>query len=373
MRRAIPPAIVAALVAAAPAPAALRLDGHGFGHGVGLSQWGAYGYAERGDKGFRFILRHYYPGTALRRVPGARVRVLLKDGRQATVSDATSAVDARGRRTRLREGRRYRFTPAAGGGLRLRRLGRDRTLARMRQPVRVSGGTVRLHGDALNDRRARHYRGTLLVRRSGPVVPVVNAVPVKKYLFGVVPAEMPASWPAAALRAQAVAARSYVLRSLRPGATYDVLPSVASQVYGGVEEEQRPTTRAVRATNPLAVFHRGSVAHTFFFSSSGGRTAAVQEGFPGAAPMPYLRSVRDPWDRLSPHHDWSVRLTDRQARERLDDVAPGRFRSMRVVSRGAAGRVLAVRVRGTRGSATVAGTTIQAELGLRSTWFAVRR
>jgi stage II sporulation protein D len=115
------------------------------------------------------------------------------------------------------------------------------------------------------------------------------------------------------------------------------------------------------------------VAHTYFFSSSGGRTAAVQEGFPGAAPMPYLRSVRDPWDRLSPHHDWSVRLTDRQARERLDDVAPGRFRSMRVVSRGAAGRVLAVRVRGTRGSATVAGTTIQAELGLRSTWFAVRR
>ena len=122
------------------------------------------------------------------------------------------------------------------------------------------------------------------------------------------------------LEAQAVIARSYALRARNAGAPYDVFADTRSQVYGGVGSEVAAASAAVAATRGEIVTYAGLLAQTYFSSSSGGRTAANEEIW-GGAPVPYLRSVDDPYDRLSPYHRWSARFGDREASRRLADVA----------------------------------------------------
>src|SRR5215212_7169515 len=112
MRRVAVPtlALVAALVSAAAARADYVIDGRGFGHGVGMSQYGAYGYALVEGRDFRWILGHYYPGTSVGEVATARMRVLLRRTRVPKVCGATAARDATGRRVRLRDTRVYAFS-----------------------------------------------------------------------------------------------------------------------------------------------------------------------------------------------------------------------------------------------------------------------
>jgi SpoIID/LytB domain protein len=132
----------------------------------------------------------------------------------------------------------------------------------------------------------------------------VNGTSLDTYLRGVVPSESPSHWPLAALEAQAVAARSYAMAELKPGSWYDLVPTTADQVYGGVAAERPRSDHAVYATLGQVLTWDGQVARTYYSSSSGGRTEAVQDAWPGAAPIPYLRSVPDPYDTYSPHHDW---------------------------------------------------------------------
>ena len=119
---------------------------------------------------------------------------------------------------------------------------------------------------------------------------------------------MPSSWPKAALRAQAVAARSYALATSGAG-DFDVYDDMRSQVYGGKDSETARTNKAAKRTSGLVVRHGRKVATTYFFSTSGGQTESVQNGFPGAAPAGYLKSVPDPYDGASPYHKWKVRFS----------------------------------------------------------------
>jgi stage II sporulation protein D len=109
------------------------------------------------------------------------------------------------------------------------------------------------------------------------------------------------------------------------------------------------------------------VAQTFFFSTSGGRTATNEEAF-GGAPLSYLRSVEDPHDGLSPVHTWTARFTRREAERKLRDVRSGRLRGLAVATRTPSGRAATVEVRGSEGDQTVSAGTIRTALGLRSTW-----
>ena len=194
-----------------------------------------------------------------------------------------------------------------------------------------------LHGSAENGLSNGTYRGRMVLSRDGGAVLVVNHVSLEHYLYGVVPAEMPASWPAEALKAQAVVARSYALTSRSSGLPWDVFADVRSQVYRGVLAEVPASTAAVRATRGRVVTVGGAVAQTFFFSTSGGRTAANEEGF-GGTPLSYLRSVEDPHDDLSPVHTWTARFSEREARRRLRDLTAGRFQGLEVASRSPSGR-----------------------------------
>jgi stage II sporulation protein D len=196
---------------------------------------------------------------------------------------------------------------------------------------------------------------------------VINVVALDSYAKGVIPNEMPSSWPQPALRAQAVAARSYAVATSGGGA-FDVYDDTRSQVYGGKGSETKRTNRAVRRTRREVVRHRSRVATTYFFSTSGGQTESVEFGFPGADPAPYLRSVRDPYDGTSPYHRWRVRYSQREMESRLSDLFAGRLRKINVLKRGDSPRIVRARVVGTRGSAKISGLGLQSRLGLRSTW-----
>ena len=375
MRRLITAAAtaLAALVAAPAAHADYVIEGRGFGHGVGMSQYGAYGYALREGRDFRWILGHYYTGTTVGRVASSRIRVLLRRTRAPKVCGANALRGAGGRRLKLRESRIYRVTPSGAGRLQVVDMSNGRTRGRVTAPARVTGGgVVCVRGAADNGVTNGNYRGALTLARDGSAVRVVNDVSLELYLYGVVAAEMPASWSAEALKAQAVVARSYALRSRRPGEPFDVYADVRSQVYRGLAAELPTSTAAVRATRALAVRYGVEIAQTFFHSTSGGRTAANEEGFGGGLPVPYLRSVDDPYDDISPVHTWTVTLTDRQAQRMLREVLQGDLEDLEVTATTPTGRTATVDVVGSEGTLPASGTTMRRLLELRSTWFTIR-
>jgi stage II sporulation protein D len=364
-------ALALAAAAAAPARADLVLEGHGWGHGVGLSQYGAYGYAQLEGRDHTWILGHYYPGTTLARSGTGSIRVLLKRTRAPKLCGATRLRATGGRRVRLNDKRSYKVT-VSRGRLRVVETSTGRTRARLTGPVTATGGASWcLRGAADNGIRDGAYRGSARLIADGRTILVVNRVGLESYLRGVVPSEMPASWPPEALEAQAVIARSYALRGRRPATSpYDVFADVRSQVYGGLVRELPAATAAVTATKAQVVLSAGEVAQTFFFSTSGGRTASNEEVW-GGLPISYLRSVADPHDDLSPYHDWTARLSDAAARRKLRGLGVGRFRSMAVTTQTPSGRAGTVEVRGETASVEVSASRIQALLGLRSTWFDV--
>jgi stage II sporulation protein D len=360
-----------AALAAAPARADLALDGHGWGHGIGLSQYGAYGYALLEGRDHAWILGHYYTGTSLARTGTGSIRVLLRRTRTPKLCGATRLRDARGRRLKLSDARVYKLSVLSRGRVRVVDTKTGRTRGRVAGPITVTGGTSWcLRGTADNGVRDGAYRGRAVVTPDGRALLVVNRLAMESYLRGVVASEMPSAWPAEALRAQAVIARSYALRGLRPGSPYDVFADVRSQVYGGIAREARATTAAVSATRAQVVTAGGQVAQTFFFSTSGGRTAANEEIW-GGTPLSYLRSVDDPHDDLSPYHDWTARFSDRTASRKLRSLHTGALRSMEVTARTPSGRAATVAVTGEDATVTVPAGRIQVLLGLRSTWFDV--
>jgi stage II sporulation protein D len=364
--------VVCALAGAASVSAGTTLvvSGKGWGHGVGMSQWGAYGYARHGWSWQR-ILAHYYPGTQVETAALSRVRVLLATGRRRVAVACAGGIrvsDATGRGYALPPGAyavgRALELPVAAKRVRVTGGGRhNETLAvvpverALRSPLVFDCPTAPL----LLGRRA--YHGLLVLRRTGRRLSVVNSLPLDEYVRGVVAGEMPHRWSLAALEAQAVAARSYALATLKPGRHFDLFSDTRSQVYGGIAYETPRSDLAVRRTAGKVLTWNGHVAKTYYFSTSGGRTANVEEVWPRLGRIPYLRSVPDPFDARSPHHLWGPLTFDAQRLARRLGVPPGGFSLVRSPS----GRVAAVRI----GSRVVDGDEFSSELGLASTWFSV--
>jgi stage II sporulation protein D len=360
-------AVVAALAGAAPAHAAsnFTIKGAGFGHGVGMSQFGALGLAQHGS-GYRDILRHYYSDTGLGQVATGRVvRVLLRSPKTASFTGATKA----GNRT-LHADKVYRVTAQLDGTMVLRSA-TNRRLATFPAPLQVTGdGLLTLRGPATNGIRDGQYRGWLEFRPNavGNVL-AINAIGLEQYLAGVVAAESPASWPAAALEAQAVAARTYAITTNAGGGSgFEQYADTRSQMYQGVRAERPSTNAAINATRSQIVTYNGQPVITYFFSTSGGRTENVEESVLGNTPRPWLRSVDDPYDNVSPWHRWTVRMTMGQASKKLRGLVKGKFRGIVVVERGASPRIRSADVVGSKGRTRVTGATLRRKLELRDTW-----
>ena len=197
---------------------------------------------------------------------------------------------------------------------------------------------------------------------------MIDAVGLEQYLRGVVPAEMPSDWPPEALKAQAVAARSYALANLAKGRPFDLYGDTRSQVYGGIAAESPAASAAVAATSGEVVLYRGTVADTLFFSTSGGRTASALEST-GTA-VPYLVPVSDPYDVLSPYHDWGPVVVDAATVAKKLKLS-GPIADVQA-SNGPSGRVRSMTFVSEDGSeVTVTGSQVRTALDLRSTWFSV--
>jgi stage II sporulation protein D len=341
-----------------PASPTFFVKGHGWGHGVGMPQYGAYGYALHGWTHQR-IVAHYYSGTTLGQAQLKKVRVLLVPGAKSIVVSSRSpfsVLDATGKRHRLPAG-----SQTLGPALKLK-------VVAAKQPKALPGPLVFSPGTDPLTLGSRSYRGTFRVTAKGSMLRVVNTVGLEPYLWGVVPSEMPDRWPAEALEAQAVVARTYALAHLH-GGDFDLYPDTRSQVYGGIAAESPTATDAVNLTAGEVVTYKGKLANTFFYSSSGGKTANVQDVWPKSVPLSYLVSVPDPYDTLSPYHDWGpLRFTPALLARRLH--SPGLLLDLRPEV-GTSGRVKSLTVIGLNGERTMSGSDVRRALGLRSTWFQI--
>jgi stage II sporulation protein D len=342
-----------ALPAVASAGTVFLLDGRGWGHGVGMSQWGAEGYARHGY-GYRQILAHYYRGTSLAVIHARPVRVLLVRNQHA-ISVGSSApfvvVDAAGRKFHLRASI---ITVKRPLKLKHRRL---------RFPLRIEPGAQPLQVEYAA------YRGGLVVLAAPHGVTAINVLPLDRYLRGVVPWEVPKGWHEATYLAQAVAARSYTLATLKPGKDFDLFPDQRSQMYGGIHAERPETNLAIGATAGQVLTYGGSIVPCFYFSTSGGRTSSVHDAWPRAKQVPYLVSVSDPYDYISPHHVWPTAVL---TAARIAHVLGLRGVRDAIVVRNSSGRASAVRVLGAKGWRTFPAQAIRTKFKLGSTDFHLR-
>ncbi|MET0973979.1 MAG: SpoIID/LytB domain-containing protein [Thermoleophilaceae bacterium] len=366
MRRiALLTALALFLAVPATAGAAVRhvVKGAGFGHGIGMSQYGAYGYVLEGSN-YRGILEHYYSGTTLSSAPGAPVRVLLQPvDPYIRFRDATNA-NGRG----LRPGTTY-VARLARSGISLKTSSGKR-VATFASPLRVAAGgddPVRLLGPALNSIRDGLYRGTIEVIPDGGGLTAINVIDLDPYLKGVVAGEMPSSWPLEALKVQAVAARTYALATRKTTGSFDQYPDTRSQVYKGVVGESASSNAAVDQTAGEILTYAGVPAVTYYFSTSGGHTENVEYSFVGSLSKPWLVGVPDPYDHYSPYHRWQATFSAATLDRALG--APGKFVRLKALQRGVSPRVVRAEVIGTRGRRTVSGPQVRAALGLRDTWF----
>lgn len=398
MRRLLPTSVLlATLIAVSLAPFAARAEaadrftfhGSGWGHGIGMSQYGALGLAQQGWKPIR-ILKHYYTGVRVvrRDPPRDPFRVgLLQYRSRITVNAETGPFDlvlsngqeiervASGR-TRLIEveGGRFRIETPTGDVVGGRLWGSSTRHLRVR---RADGSVVRVP-----EWGHRAGRGMLELRVAGSAsAHLVAVLDPEEYLFGL--GEVPSSWPLSALKAQAMAGRTYAYQRAaggRTGCGCHILGDTRDQAYVGWDKEVGTDgdrwVRAVRETARRVVLHKDELIATLYSSSSGGFTENVENVWGGAA-QPYLKGVCDPGDYTSsnPNRTWEVSLSSDEVASRLRSAfgwSVAEVRAIKAVRRGVSGRLARVRVEGRASgggsfSAATSGWNLRGALGLKDT------
>lgn len=359
-----------------PSSGAITFKGHGYGHGIGMSQYGAEGGARAGQK-YTQILAKYYPGTKLS-TKSARIRVLLS-------GDTTDGV-----RVKTRSGLKFRkiatnavsTLPAKVGGRTVTDWAIDPKKGDAKQnTLNYMAGSkwyafTHFAGDGqfegptsialvMPSGATQSFRGALRSsRHSTTKRDTINVLTLEDYTRGVVAREMPSSWSLEALKAQSVAARTYGSRYLGSSRHYDICDTTSCQVYGGVSAEATRTNQAVDGTRGKILTHGGAPALTQFSSSSGGYTNA------GSAP--YLKAVADPWDDWSGNkmHAWTQKVTAATIQRKY---AVGTLRSISITRRNGlgeqGGRVVSLTIKGSKGSKTITGVDARWAFGLKSDWF----
>lgn len=209
----------------------------------------------------------------------------------------------------------------------------------------------------------RAYRGTFQRLGDGRIV---NVVGLEQYLYSVVPREMPSSWPPAALQAQAVCARTYVLARSDPRQAFDLVPSELNQVYAGIAGESPAGTQAVDATAGTVLTFVKQYALVAYSSCCGGHTEASSQAW-GGPPLLYLSGVACTWCVRSPNYRWSVGVPLDAIAQRFEtQLEPfGRLTGVRIASLDPSGRATSFELSTQRGSVTVKGNTFRIAVGTR--------
>jgi SpoIID/LytB domain protein len=382
--------VSAALLAAPPASAdsAIRpasgsftVRGAGFGHGWGMSQYGAYGAAVRGLS-WQQILAFYYPGTAQSTLSQRSIRVWItadKDGDLRVRPASGLKITSGSKSYKLPTGSTYQAwrISRSGSGYKLTYQtssgawkAKSTGLGTATWKVSTSSGivTVIMPGGS-----RREYRGTVSLVKRGSSGRTVNTVSMENYVRSVVPSEMPTSWALEAVKAQAVAARTYAakLRSRATSSGYDICDTTACQVYSGYartvggKRTVRETARgnaAAKATANVILTYRGSIALTQFASSNGGAAARGD--------YPYLTAHSDPYDGVIKSQAWSKKIT---AAAVARHWSVGTVQKIQITARDGSGswggRVKSIKVIGSKRTVTITGGAFKSAFGLRSSLF----
>ncbi|BCV25222.1 SpoIID/LytB domain-containing protein [Gelria sp. Kuro-4] len=221
----------------------------------------------------------------------------------------------------------------------------------------------------------RPYRGSLEVRATGAGLVVINVVTVEDYLRGTVPLEMPPTWPEEALKAQAVAARTFAYRNQgrHAGEGFDLCAGTHCQAYGGAGVETAATDRAVKETADLVLRYNGELIDAYYHASSGGHTEAA--GAVWGTDRPYLKGVEDGWDQ-SPYAQWEASFSPEEVSALLAQAgfALGDVETIEPSAYTPSGRVASFSVQGSSGREVIPAEKLRQALGptvLKSTWLTV--
>jgi len=360
----------------------IAVDGHGYGHGKGMSQYGSEGAARQGLTAAQ-IMDFYYPGTTTGEKAG-QVRVWISADRDNnTVVLARPGLKVRDlatKKTALPDNGARKWRLAAGAGtktvvsyyknrwVKWRTLKGDGELAAGGQPVTLVLPTGKV---AYRGALASRYFGGGAPKPGRPKRRTVNRLPLDSYLKGVVPRETFTSWHPAALESQAIAARTYAAFEMAdPLSTiYQICDTTSCQVYGGFSAEYASTNAAVEATaGQVRLDAEGKAAFTQFSSSNGGWTVAGSE--------PYLVAEQDPYDGWSgnTNTNWTLPLTAGNVEKNYPTI--GTLTSIAVDTRDGngewGGRALEMTLTGTNGSVETTGEEFRLRVGLKSSWFTMR-
>ncbi len=355
------------------------IKGAGFGHGWGMSQYGAYGAAKQG-KTWRQILGFYYKDTKLTQMKAdsvLRVRITADDdgGVRVMPIRGLKVHDRSGHSFTVPTGSRYKSWRIARDGAGYELTYRNADGDNVAVETKLSDSTWkfasadRLTRLVLPNGTVRAYRGSMMAVKRGSSAITVNRVKMEHYLKGVVPSEMPTSWAPNAVRAQAVAARSYAerLREFSSYDGYDICDTTACQVYRGQDAETSGGNAAVAATNRTIVTFQGKVALTQFASSNGGHTARGD--------FSYLYAHADPYDSVVISQRWTRTISAKRVHHAWPSV--GTVKKLKITARDGGGawggRVTSIKIIGSKKTITVSGKTFQYTFGMRSNLFTVTR
>lgn len=316
-----------------PTPAPLfHFSGQGSDHGVGMSQYGTRGRAAAGQT-YDVILAHYYTGTTIGTLdPSQPIRVLLNSSYTPTTAAPARIVARLGPWTSAafvdELGTQLVFPTDSYVDLMPSDAGWYATVYDSTGAVLATTATTDFTvspADPLTRLQMTWrsslpryvlYRGSMHLLVDGAGVEAINIVSMDDYVKGVVPAEMPPLWPLEAVKAQAVASRSYGYRHLHPERNFDVVPTANNQVYGGVSLEHPRSNQAVDETSGQVAMYNGAPILAYFFTVAGGYTESNEYAWPSAAgkvtgaPIAYLRGVPDydanglAYDRNAPGFAW---------------------------------------------------------------------
>jgi stage II sporulation protein D len=373
----------------------VQFYGRGYGHGVGMSQYGARGRARDGQTAAQILAAYYAGSTPAATDPSRTVRVRVLAGYRAlrsaplriygrggpwTIAGVSGTFPADAQARIWRTARTVNGVATTVWHLRVLDVDGSTVLLRATVAGKV---VVRPASDATTLQLFSKptwydtYRGRLKVSLRPNQAKVTNFVGLDDYLRGVLPVEMPSSWPTEALAAQAVASRSYAARRLHPGrGTFDLHDDTRSQVYRGIKAETARTNAIIDAAPGAILMAGSSIVNAFYHSTGGGATEDNEYAFVSssgkvvAGKVSYLRGIVDeardgtPYDAGAPYYAWTTdpiprdQLSSMMARDARTDV--GDLLRLNLTHRGVSGRLYRVRLVGTDGSKTVSADVFRA-------------
>ena len=209
----------------------------------------------------------------------------------------------------------------------------------------------------------KEYRGTLELYRTPKDVLVINHLPLEEYLLSVVPSEMPPSWHIEALKAQAVAARTYAAFHISNSKSglYDLETDTNSQMYNGIKSENPNSSKAVRETRDMVLVYNNQPIKAFFHSHSGGITESPEKVW--GQKVGYLKSVKSEYCNMSKPLEWEIKLDSGILSSKLNKFSVGDIQNIKVLDTTPSGRVASLTIQGENGNAIVTGQEFRTLIG----------